>query len=379
MKGWHFDTFLPFFPNVLFFLETWKPVLHRLYRGGHQACAFLEWFGCTLKWWWVKPKPNVRMESPSQCQGGCVLFHPCNFGWMKYTIIKGGQPEIKGLLWVAVTEGTAACYPLVSGAAGIATRLCSFTGCLGWEAEAEWDASGLGFFDIPSLWQNAAAEWPWQMEVAADLKGSGKLKNDRVCGSFGSLAAPHLWGEGHLKSKERSVEAMMWIGTLEKTDMTSAMQQETSAAHSSPQVLQWNQQWLCTSCTLQMLRSPSALGVVLLQESLLKWHCISPRSQGAFPTHPDFSLVTYQEEAKACQESGMKLGLQQEPQLFVWQGSLPGFQGGISELTELQPLEQGYGDTCRVGTEESQACAIVLIAPGPNFLHQVLRMHRVYY
>lgn len=75
----------------------------------------------------------------------------------------------------------------------------------------------------------------------------------------------------------------------------------------------------------------------------------------------------------------MKLGLQQEPQLFVWQGSLPGFQGGISELTELQPLEHGYGGTCRVGTEESQACAIVLIAPGPNFLHQVLRMHRVYY
>lgn len=80
------------------------------------------------------------------------------------------------------------------------------------------------------------------MEAAADLKGSRQLQTDRVCGSFGSPAAPPLGGEGCLTSKERSVEAVMWIGTLEKTDMISAMQQEASAVHSLPEVLQWNQQ-----------------------------------------------------------------------------------------------------------------------------------------
>lgn len=71
----------------------------------------------------------------------------------------------------------------------------------------------------------------------------------------------------------------------------------------------------------------------------------------------------------------MKLGVQWKPQLCLE----PAFQGGISELTEPQPQEQGYAGTCRVWTAESQACAIVLIAPGPNFLHRVLRMHGVYY
>lgn len=62
MKGWCFDTFLPFFPSELFFLEAWKPVLHRLYRGGHQACAFLEWFGFTLKGWWVTVNHNLMYK-----------------------------------------------------------------------------------------------------------------------------------------------------------------------------------------------------------------------------------------------------------------------------------------------------------------------------
>lgn len=299
MKGWCFDTFLPFFPNVFFFLETWKPVLHRLYRGGHQACAFLGWFGITLKRCWVKPKPNVHMESPNQCQCGCGLFHPCNSEGRTYTLGKG-QPEIKGLLWVAVTEGTAACCPLVWGAAGRATRLCSFTGCLGWEAEVGWDASGLEVFDVSRLRlrQNAAAVWPWQMEAAADLKGSGKLQTDRVCGSFGSLAAPCLRGgrsfdiQGEV-SRGCDVEGNLGEGRHDfcnaAGDFCSPFFTSSASVESAMTV------HLLCSADVEVSFSPS---FILLKESLLKRHCIGPRSQGASPTHPDYSLVPCQVEPR---------------------------------------------------------------------------------
>lgn len=55
---------------------------------------------------------------------------------------------MKDLLWLAVTEVTEACHnPWSHRAGGITTRLCSFTGCLGCEAEARGQA-GLGGFDI---------------------------------------------------------------------------------------------------------------------------------------------------------------------------------------------------------------------------------------
>ena len=104
-----------------------------------------------------------------------------------------------------MTEVTAACRnPRCHSAGGIATRLCSFTCCLGCEAEAGRQA-GLGVFDTSrqpltprarrlGLWQDAAAEQTRQTEAAAGLKGSRQAQSRRAGGSCGSAAAPALGG-----------------------------------------------------------------------------------------------------------------------------------------------------------------------------------------
>lgn len=179
---------------------------------------------------------------------------------MKHTFKKG---EIKSLPWVTVTEDTAACCPSVSGAGGIATRLF-FHRLSGMRGRGRMGCLWFGGF-----WHFQATAYSESQEAETVTKcsswmaltdgGSSRPKGqwktpDWQCVAACLSSSPLPLGGRLYHTKERSVEAVMWMETLEKTDMTSAMQQEISAVHASPQVLQWNQQWLRTSCALQKLQ-----------------------------------------------------------------------------------------------------------------------------
>lgn len=149
-----------------------------------------------------KPKPNVQMESQTNVSVGVGFSSRATLDEWNTLLKKVKSKACHGLQWQKTQQHAVPRSQVLQAY----PQGCSFTDCPGWEAEAEWDASGLGGFDISRqlltqrakrlrLWQNAAAEWPWQMEAAADLKGSGKLQTDSVW-QPASAAAPYLWEEG---------------------------------------------------------------------------------------------------------------------------------------------------------------------------------------
>lgn len=211
------------------------------------------------------------MKSPNQYQWGHGLLQSGNFGQMKHVIKKENNLKSKAcssLLW-RKSQQRALTPDLAILEAWPQSCVLSQAG---WDVRQRQQGRqvwGFWHFQVTAYSEIQVAgtvtpEWIRQTKAAASLKGSRQGQIFQAGGSFGSPAAHTLRGKGCITSKEESTEVVVWYGDLGENRLHCAVQQETSALHSSPQVLQQIHQWPCSYCSPQTLKSPLALGLVLV-------------------------------------------------------------------------------------------------------------------